>query len=75
MGSQLPWSRGLTLQGQAPLPVHWRLLRQGKVVDESLGRSLRFAVAEPGNYRAEAWLDVAGERMLWILSNPLYIAK
>jgi hypothetical protein len=66
-------TRGLALDGQAPLAVHWRLVRNGKVIDESTGRTLRFSVAEPGNYRAEAWLDIAEERMLWILSNPLYI--
>ncbi|MBI5760240.1 MAG: PHP domain-containing protein [Planctomycetales bacterium] len=74
MGSQLVMTRGLSLRGQAPLPVHWRLLRNGKVVEESVGRTLSFPVVESGNYRAEAWLDIAGERTLWILSNPLYIA-
>jgi hypothetical protein len=74
MGSQLTLSRGLTLRGQAPLPVHWRLVRNGKVVEETAGRHLNYPVVEPGNYRAEAWLDIAGERMLWILSNPFYIA-
>ncbi len=74
MGSQLVMTRGLALRGQAPLSVHWRLVRNGKVVEESAGRTLSFPVVEPGNYRAEAWLDISGERMLWILSNPLYIA-
>ena len=74
MGSQLALSRGLSLRGQAPLPVHWRLVHNGKVVDESAGRSCVFPVVAPGNYRAEAWLEIAGERMIWILSNPLYIA-
>jgi hypothetical protein len=75
MGSQPPFSRGLTLHGEAPLPVHWRLLRNGKVLEESDGRTLRYPVAEAGNYRAEAWLDIAGERMIWVLSNPVYIAS
>ena len=74
MGSQLSLSRGLKLSGQAPLPVHWRLVRNGKVVEESAGRTLSFSVVESGNYRVEAWLDIDGERMLWILSNPLYVA-
>jgi hypothetical protein len=73
MGSQQAMTRGLTLHGQAPLAVHWRIVRNGKVVEESAGRTFQFSVAEPGNYRAEAWLEIAGERMLWILSNPLYI--
>lgn len=74
MGSQLSLSRGLKLSAQAPLPVHWRLVRNGKVVEESAGRTLSFSVVESGNYRVEAWLDIDGERMLWILSNPLYVA-
>jgi hypothetical protein len=64
----------LTLHGQAPLAAHWRLVRNGKLAETSIGMSFRHLVVEPGNYRAEAWLDVAGEQMLWILSNPLYIA-
>jgi hypothetical protein len=28
---------------------------------------------EPGNYRIEAWLTVAGARTIWILSNPIYV--
>ena len=49
-------------------------MNNGKVVDESTGRALSFMVKEAGNYRLEAWLDIADERMLWIISNPLYIA-
>lgn len=73
MGSQLPFSDGLILRGAAPLPVHWRLVRNGKVIEESAGRTLNHAVGEAGNYRAEAWLDIAGERMPWVLSNPVYV--
>ena len=75
MGSQLALSKDLNLQGQAPLPVHWRMLHNGKIVEETTGRTIRFPVTNPGNYRAEAWLDIDGERMLWILSNPLYITS
>ena len=74
MGSQFAFSRNLVLHAQAPLAVHWRLMNNGKVVDESTGRALSFMVKEAGNYRVEAWLDIADERMLWIISNPLYIA-
>ena len=75
MGSQLALSKDLNLQGQAPLPVYWRLLHNGKIVEETAGRTIRFPVTKPGNYRVEAWLDIDGERMLWILANPFYIAS
>jgi hypothetical protein len=73
MGSRLTFRPGLRFRGQAPLPVRWKLLRDGKVVAESSGRALDLAVAGPGIYRVEAWLRVAGENMIWVLSNPLYI--
>jgi hypothetical protein len=75
MGSHLPFSDGLVLRGAAPLPVHWRLLRNGKVIEESDGRTLNFDAEAGGVYRTEAWLDIAGERMIWVLSNPIYIAS
>lgn len=73
MGSQVPLSPELKLTAQAPLPVSWRLLRQGEVVAESTGRTFEFRPTLPGNYRIEAWLDVAGEKQVWILSNPVYV--
>jgi len=73
MGSRLELTTNLVLNAQAPLPVHWRLLNKGNVVAESSGRTFGFPVTQAGNYRVEAWLDIAGERMLWILSNPMYI--
>jgi hypothetical protein len=61
------------LKAIAPLPVHWRLVRNGEVVEEADGEEFTTSVGQSGNYRCEAWLDVAGERMIWILSNPIYI--
>jgi hypothetical protein len=55
------------------LPVKWKLLRQGKIVKENTGRTLAAPIMQPGIYRVEAWLDIAGEPMIWILSNPVYI--
>jgi PHP domain len=73
MGSRLAFSSTLTLRAQAPLPVRWKVVRNGKVISESKGRTLEVAAPEPGNYRVEAWLHVAGEDVIWILSNPVYI--
>jgi hypothetical protein len=73
MGSRVPWDKALTLHAKAPLPVQWKLIRNGKVSAESTGRNFEAAVAETGIYRVEAWLKVAGENMVWILSNPIYV--
>jgi len=73
MGSHLAFANGLKLSARAPLPVTWKLVRDGKVVREQKGRAFEMLVHESGVYRIEAWLDVAGEAMIWILSNPIYI--
>jgi hypothetical protein len=73
MGSRLRCETALTLQGRAPLPGRWKLLRDGKNIATASGREFDFVVADPGIYRVEVWLPVAGEEIIWILSNPLYI--
>jgi hypothetical protein len=75
MGSRLAFADGLQIRGRAPLSAHWKLLRNGKVISEVAGRTINVPVAEPGNYRIEVWLKIAGEDMIWILSNPMYILQ
>ncbi len=73
MGSRIPFRNGLRLEAVAPLPARWKLLRNGKLVGESTGRTLTSDVKKPGNYRVEAWLRVDGEEKIWVLSNPIYV--
>jgi hypothetical protein len=73
MGSHVAFENGLKLKARAPLPVTWKLLRHGKVFREQKGHAFEMPVHESGVYRIEAWLDVAGEAMIWILSNPIYV--
>jgi hypothetical protein len=75
MGSRLNFADGLRVQAQAPLPGKWKLLRDGKVMSGGDGRTLEVAVPGPGNYRVEVWLRVAGEDMIWVLSNPIYVRR
>lgn len=75
LGSRLPFEDGLRIQAQAPLPVRWKVMRDGKAFTEATGRSLDAPVAEAGVYRIEAWLPVAGEDMMWILTNPFYLRR
>ena len=63
----------MKLFGAAPLPVRWRVIKNGVTVSESEGRTLDYAVDSAGIFRCEAWLTVANEEALWILSNPIYI--
>jgi hypothetical protein len=73
MGSQVGWQKGMKLQAQAPHAVHWKVFRNGEVDYETRGDRLSWDVARPGNYRLEAWLELAGKEQIWILANPLYV--
>lgn len=75
MGEKTPWVEGLNLVGKAPLEGHWKILRNGKKIMETNGSDLKMPITAPGVYRAEVWLNIVGESRIWILSNPIYIAK
>ena len=63
----------MEVQGRTPLRGHWRLIRNGQLAAEATGGEFQHVVTEPGCYRVEIAVDVAGERRPWILSNPIYI--
>jgi hypothetical protein len=73
MGSRVPFKNDLRFRARSPLNAEWKLIRNGKVVSESKGSNLDQPVTEPGNYRIEVWLPIAGEKTIWILSNPIYV--
>jgi hypothetical protein len=74
MGSQISWTDDLRLEARAPLAGHWKLIRSGRLLAEAEGAEFEKMIDEPGVYRVECWLDVAGQRRIWILSNPIYVA-
>lgn len=73
MGSRLKLEPGMRLAGKAPLAGEWKIARNGMVVHEGTGRAMEMELKEPGVYRAEVWLEMAGEKRVWILSNPIYV--
>lgn len=73
MGARTPFGKGMMVKAIAPLRAHWRLIRSGEIVTTSVGEEFEFEVIEPGNYRMEVWLEVAGEKRIWILSNMIYV--
>ena len=74
MGDEVKRADGLKLSARLPLPAYVRLLRHGKEIAKSEGRTaFEFAVTEPGAYRLEAWLKLDGEWRPWIFSNPVYV--
>jgi plastocyanin len=75
MGDQVKFVPKGKLEVYAPADCQMRLKRDGRQVAESRGRSLHFNVDRPGVYRVETSLDVLGESVPWIYSNPIYVRK
>jgi hypothetical protein len=75
LGSQVPAGPGRRLEARAPLPGHWRVVQGGAVVHEADGARLGWDVpaTATGPLRVEVWLDVADERLLWVISNPFHL--
>jgi hypothetical protein len=73
MGSEVPLDAGLRLRAEAPLNGSFRLIRNGKVTLNDRGQAIEYPVEQPGIYRVEVWLNVAGEDRPWILTNPIYV--
>jgi hypothetical protein len=74
MGDEVKLADGLKLTATLPLPAYVRLLRYGREVATSDGKSeCEFAVAQAGAYRLEAWLELDGELRPWIFANPIYV--
>jgi acetyl esterase/lipase len=73
MGDPAIMMKGTRLMALAPVAAKLKLFQDGKIVQETTGTNLTFNVKEPGAYRVEAWLEVAGEERPWIYSNPVYL--
>jgi hypothetical protein len=75
LGSHVLFADDLRLTGHSPLSARWKLIRNGKLISESTGSTFESRLSEPGIYRVELWLNVAGEPRIWILSNPFYVSR
>lgn len=73
IGSEIPLGKGLELRVAAPLSGEIRLIRSGKPAAQAQGREAKFTLTEPGVYRVEVWVSLAGEPRPWVLSNPIYV--
>lgn len=73
IGSEVPFADGLLLRAEAPLPGHFKVIRNGEEVHRIAGSTMEYPVKEPGVYRVEVWLKVADDDRPWILTNPIYV--
>lgn len=58
---------------RAPRLARIRLLHQGRVIAQTIGRHLQHRVIEPGPYRVEAHRLFRGLLRGWIFSSPIYV--
>ena len=75
MGDEVPMVRSTRLVGLTPLPARLKLIHKGEIIAQTNGTNMTFKATEPGAYRLEAWLHVAGEERPWIYSNPVYLKE
>jgi len=73
MGDSAPIIGNTRVTAQAPVQARFRLFHKGAIIQETTGTNLTFQAKEPGPYRVEAWLNVAGEDRPWVYSNPIYL--
>lgn len=60
-------------QVELPQKGKIRLIRNGELFRETVGRELTCGIDEPGIYRVEAYLRRAFRYRPWIFSNPVYV--
>jgi hypothetical protein len=73
MGDTIPFSEGIRLRVESPLPGKIRLLHNGETRSMAVGQMLETGIQDPGVYRVEVWLEIDGEWRPWIYGNPIYV--
>ena len=74
MGDEILLDEGITFQIRLPLPVEWRLLRDGQPIKIWKEQEfITYIINQPGVYRVECYIQYLGKRRGWIFSNPIYV--
>ncbi len=71
MGEDLALTPNMKLRAEAPLPGRFIVVKDGLPVHTSEGSTLDYTPQEPGQYRLEVELMVAGEWTPWIYTNRI----
>jgi hypothetical protein len=76
MGDEIGLASGVRLRVAAPVESRVVLVKDGRRVDERVGRGAEWALGERGVYRVECYLPQLPTPMNetpWIISNPIYV--
>ncbi len=71
-GEELRRLGAITLTVTLPAPGEIHLLRDGKVIQKTMGQTLKYTSVEAGVYRVEVYRRFAGHRVGWIFASPIY---
>ena len=71
MGEEMPFDNRVYLRAESPIPCQFAVFHDGEEVFTYEGRSLEWQPSAPGKYRVEAHLDILGEWVPWVYTNPL----
>lgn len=75
MGERMQLLPETFLVAAAPHPCRFTILRNGEIVHQETAVSVRYQPDKPGKYRVEAELDILGEWVPWIYSNPIDLTE
>jgi len=73
IGSQIPYRDELRLVGKSPLSAHWKIFRNGEIIDELEGDAMDLKLESAGIYRVELWLQANDEPRIWVMTSPFYL--
>lgn len=74
MGDSIALSNVSQLKAISPYPVDFQLIRNGMLIDSSES-SYHYTrnISETGNYRIVCRINLGGDSVPWIYTNPIYI--
>lgn len=76
LGDSVSVNNVTSLRAVSPLPGKFRLVKNGKVIDESEPAVYGYdwdGPVEVGNYRVEVRVELDGEEVPWVYSNMIYV--
>lgn len=73
MGDEFLLRGEAVLQVMAPEKGKIRIIKDGNLCAEVVGKNITYAVLQKGVYRAEVYAKIWGKYRPWIFSNPVYV--
>ena len=77
MGDSIQVGSISALKAVSPFPVQFKLLKNGEVIDiaDNLYTYEYKGEVTAGNYRIEAYMNLKGEQIPWVYTNPIYVYR